>query len=348
MLAPVSLLLATYTTFGPIAQDDTSLYIADHGSIVRVDKNDPAKRTTLTIPTTRRIAAIDVDGDRVYYATAPAPDCRSVPTFPPETLYVHYNCALIDTEADHELRSVPLSGGEEQLLFREPDGITEIAHDAGWIYWLSPSNGIVPLGATLKRKNKVNNSWDVIATDLAVSVGNQHPFVLAGDSIYIVSGTRLLRFATSGGTPTDVTEVHPDSSIEAIDGILYFAYFSGSDVGALDMRTGVMALVRFPLVVEQATAPVSILGAGPGLAVLSEISGWTHTAFRGWIVSDRCTDSATLLGSTTGDVFSGYFIPPLAEPPMAVDSTGVYMADRRVLTFGAPPAGCGRRRAMTH
>jgi hypothetical protein len=348
MLAPVALLLATYTTFGPIAQDETSLYVADHGSIVRVDKNDPAKRTILTTPTPRRIAAIDVDGDRVYYATAPAPDCREVPTFPPATTYVHYNCSLADTDTDHELRSASASGGDEQLLFRESDGITEITHDAGWIYWLSPSNGTAPLSATLKRKNKNSGSWDVIAANLAVSVVNQHPFVLAGDTIHVVSGAHLVRIPASGGIPLDITEVLADSSIEAIDGTLYYVRTSGSDVGALDIRTGVMGPVRFPLVVEQATLPVAILGAAPGLAVLSELSGWTHTAFRGWIASDLCAGSATLLGSTTGDVFHAYFIPPLVEPPIAVDSTGVYVVDRRVTMFPSPPGGCGRRRAIGH
>lgn len=344
MFVPGVLLLATYTTFGPIAQDNSSLYVAVHGSIVRVDKNDPAKRTTLTPPTTRRIAAIDVDGDLVYYATAPDPVCLEVPTFGTSSPFVHYDCSLTDTEMDHELRSVLVGGGDDHLVLRQFGGITEIAHDAEWLYWFTPSTAVKPAGAALLRKRKGDNSWNEIASNLIVSAVNQHPFALAGESVYVISGSRLLRIWPSGAPPDYVSEVGADSTVEMVAGTVYFGY--GADVGTVDAATGAVGYLRFPLVpTAGATGIVSILGGAPGHAVISEGAGWTHTIFRGWIMSDLCAHVATLLYSMTDDYFHAYFIPPLIDPPTAVDDRGIYVNDRRVVTFASPPEWCGRRRA---
>lgn len=344
VLAPVALLLATYSTFGPIAQDDSSLYIADRGSVVRVAKNDPSQRTALTVPSSRRIAAIDVDGDRVIYATAPVPQCTAVPTFPPATIYVHYVCSLTDASSDHELRSVSMFGSDERFLVHAPNGITEIEHDDQWIYWLEPGNGVAIASARLLRKSKETGGLDPLYSGLMVSATNQHPFVLAGDSIYVISGTRLLRVAKSGGgVMKDLAPANADSALAEIDGFVYFVNIGRAYV--LDTRSESITEQRFPVTQSGgATYPISILGAAPGLVLASEGAGWTHTLFRGWILSDLCTNSAQLLGSKGGDASIGYFIPPLAEPPIAVDSNGVYISDRRALTFANPPAGCARRR----
>jgi hypothetical protein len=347
MLAPV-LFLATYTTFGPIAQDDTSLYIADHGSIVRVDKNDPAKRTTLTIPTTRRIAAIDVDGGRVYYATAPAPDCRPHPLFPPETLYRSFNCGLTDIYDPHELKSVSTSGGEEQVIFTSADGITEIAHDETSIYWLVPSNSARPMSGQLFAKNKTTGTLISLANSLAVSaVFNQHPFVVGDDALYVASGASLLRVPKAGGDVTAVVTVDVDSSISGFDGKVYFT--RQDRVFALDTATGSSAEVQVRLApVSGAPFPTSVIGAAPGLVLPTQETGFQNEALYGWTLSDLCTNTATSLGSISASVFDGYFIPPLTVPPIAVDSTGVFIGDRRVTSFTTLPTGCGRRRGVGH
>lgn len=345
MLAPV-LLFATYTTFGPIAQDAASLYIADGGSIVRVDKDDPSKRTTLTAPISTRIAAIDVDGGRVVYATAPTPDCKAVPTFPPAMFYVHYICSLTADDSDYELRSVSIVGGDDQSLFHSRSGVTEIEHDSEWMYWLSPSTALAPGSGILRRKNNSSGAVDTLADSLVVSAVNQHPFAVADDAVYVVSHARLLRVPKSGGAAVDVAEVDADTSIAIFEGILYFV--RRAEVHALDTRTGHITTLRVRMPdTAGATYPIAILGAAPGLLLTSDGAGWTHTAFRGWSVNDLCTQTPTLLGSKTSDIFHDYFIFPLTEPPIAVDSRGIYIGGRRVLTFATPPSDC-RRRAAGH
>lgn len=340
-----TLLFATYTTFGPIAQDASSLYVGEGGAIVRVDKSDSTQRMTLIPPVGHRIAAIDVDGDRLLYATAPAPHCTALPTFPPEMLYVHYNCSLIDAETDHELRSVSIFGGDDRLLGRSANGITEIAHDDDWIYWLEPSNSLTPLGARLFRRDKATGASGVIADGLIVSPLNQHPFALTTDAIYVVSAARLLRVSKSPGAAiTDVAKVNADSSIAATDDTIYFV--DEAQVFAHDARTGNTRRLQFPIAESGgATYPISILGVAPGIVVASEGAGWTNTNFRGWILSDLCSQTARLLHSTTSDRFHAYFIPPLSDPSFAIDSNGVYSGGQRVVTFASSPSGCERRRA---
>lgn len=341
MLAPVSLLLATaFSTFGPIAQTDDSLFVADRGSIVRVDKSDTSKRVTLTAPTQRRIAAIDVAGDRVIYGTAPAPQCNAVPTFPPDTLYVHYLCSLTDDESEHELKSVSMFGGDEQVLVRTAGGVTQIAHDDDWIYWLEPSSGISPSAARINRKNRTTGAFELVAAGLVVSAVNQHPFALSDDAVYVVSGTRLLRLPKRGGAVRDVAEVNADSSVAESDGMIYFV--DAARVYALDSRTDRIADAHVPLASGcGATYPIAILGAAPGFVVAAEGSGCTNTAFLGWIASDLCANRATLLGSTTSDRIHAYFIPPLSDPAVAVDANGVWFGDTRKFTFDH--TGCRRR-----
>lgn len=65
---------------------------------------------------------IDVDGDRVLYATAPAPQCGR--TYFGACSYP--DCTWIDAEPTHELRSAPSTGGVELALASHSRGITEI------------------------------------------------------------------------------------------------------------------------------------------------------------------------------------------------------------------------------
>jgi hypothetical protein len=337
-----ALLFATYSTFGPIGQDAQFLYVAQDGAIVRVSKDDPNQRTVLTVPTSRRIAAVDVDGDRVLYATAPSVSCSAAPTFPPDTFWVHYNCSLTDTEADHEIRSASLFGGDDRLVLHMPNGITELAHDDQWTYFLTPSNGMTPLSGRLFRQNKSTQVLQWMAADLLVSAANQHPFALTGDAVYVVSGTRLLRVTKSSNPViTDVAAVSADSAIASVDDVVYFATPTG--IRALDAATGSLTNAPFPFVrVADVTFPVSILAAAPGVLVFTEGGGWTHTGFRGWVYSDLCANARLLLYKEA-DVYHSYFFDPLGDPAVAIDARGVYFGDRRVVAL--PSAPCHRRAA---
>jgi hypothetical protein len=321
MFAP-TLLFATYTTFGPIAQDDAYLYVARNASIVRVAKRTPDSSLTLTAPTTHRIAAVDLDGGRVYYATAPGVKCSTFPAFPPATVYELHRCALSDTETLHELRAVSTSGGDEQTIASDWNGIREIAHDDEWIYALAPSSGLEPAGGRLFRVSKATQQYETLASGLVVGVTNQHPFVLTSDAIYVVSAARLLRVPKSPPfTVKDVAAVGSDMPITALDDVVYF----GSPARALDARTGVITDLQLPVAqTGGATYPTGYLGAAPGLIVSTQEAGWTNSHFHGVVVSTLCTGTAQLLSSLVSQRIDLYFIPPLVDSPVAVDSNAVY------------------------
>jgi hypothetical protein len=343
MFAP-ALLFATYTTFGPVGQDAQYLYIADQGSIVRVDKHDPSNRLTLTSPTEHRIAAIDVDGDRVYYSTAPSPHCTAIPDFPPDTAYIHEDCALSDAESDHAVRSVATFGGTEQTVYGVgPNGNTQIAHDAQEIYGAVPSSGIAPESAFIWQMDKLTGQVTKLATNLVISVTNQHPFAVTTNAIYVVSAGRLLRVAKSGNI-ADVAAINPDSAISAIDDTVFFVH--DGTVFTLDSTSGAISALR--VATGSLDKPIAVLGTAPGVLVLSEETGFTHTVIRGWVSSELCNGVATTLGSIQGGSFNGYFIAPLSEPPIALDSKGIYVSDRSVRQLNIGPTPCGRGRAATH
>lgn len=346
MLIP-AVFIATYTTFGPIAQDDTALYIADRGSIVRVDKNNSSHRMTLTaVPTTRRIAAIDVDGDRVYYATAPSADCRAYPLFPPDTLYVGFNCLLTDIDDSHELRSVSATGGDEQVVSTSA-GVTEIAHDDKRLYWIVPSYGIYPLSGRLLGRNKTTGLLDLDVSSLAVSsVLDGHPFVVADDALYVVNGTRLQRVSKGSRALKDVAAVDVDSSVALADTTVYFV--QGGTIRSLDTRSGTLGVAGVPLARIGVPVAQSVAGAAPGYVLAVQESGFSNEAIFGWTLSDLCTGDSTMLGSMSASVFKSYFVPPLTVPPLAIDSSGVFVGDRRAVAFPAPAGACGRRRAAAH
>src|SRR5581483_6554070 len=193
------------------------------------------------------------------------------------------------------------------------------------------------------RVDKVTGQVSNLATNLVISATNQHPFALTSSAIYVVSAGRVLRVSKSGDI-SDVAAVNPDSTISAIDDTVYFVH-SGT-VFALDCGSGGIRALRVS--VADSDVPQAVLGAGRGMLILSRQTGFTHTIIRDWASADLCSGAATILGSTRGSSFNGYFIAPLSEPPIAVDSNGVYVSDQRVrqLNIGAMP--CGRGRAAGH
>ena len=71
-----------------------------------------------------------------FYGTAPAPQCvREVAG----SAGYQFVCTLTDDAATHELRRVSIADGAEEALVKGTRGITEIAHDELFIYWLELS-----------------------------------------------------------------------------------------------------------------------------------------------------------------------------------------------------------------
>lgn len=339
-MIPALLFAAVVSSSATMSQDDSWLYLSQDSAVVRVSKTDATHRVRITPPMPHRIAAIDVDGDTVLFGTAPAPACvqtTKCPAFPCITV-----CPLADTNATHFIASVPVTGGEPQIVAGALSGVTQIAHDDGWIYWLEPSteddHQVSNADARLRRISRAGDVVETIASALTVSYRNAHPFVLGDDVVYVSSDKQVLRIPKSGGAPIAVatTVSTDDSGIAGAGGFVYFPNVSFSPVGAIDVRTGTVSAVHLPIVIEAATWVQSVLAATPRALAVEERSQWTHTHWRGWTASETCRNHPTLMNYALGDYLEEYFIDPLVAPAVAIDDDAVYMNDRRVLDISAP------------
>jgi len=334
-----AILAAVFSTFGPVGQDASSLYVADQGSVVRVDKEN-LTRTSLTATTSRRIAAIDIDGDRVLYATAAAPRCEPYEVFPGNSAYHGHKCTWIDADATHELRSVPVTGGEGVALVEHSRGITEIAHDGDWTYWIEQATAEAARDGRLLRRRKVDGFVQLMADGLDVSPENQHPFVLQEDAVCVVSGALLLRISKFGGIARAVADVNSQSSIAGGENLVYFV--QQTRVYQFDSRTAVVSPIAFPYTGVGLSYPLSILGIAGSRAVVTENVTSYHYESHIWFAADLCAQSVVTMGGVGNDNYNGYFIPPLSEPGIAIDSDRIYMSDSRVSIFYISP-DCRRR-----
>jgi hypothetical protein len=349
MLA-AALLFATYSTFGPIGQDEVAVYVARDGSIVRVAKDNPAQQTTLTSPTSHRIAAIDVDGDEVIYGTSITSICPMTNVCPP-AYCPDFVCTLSNTEPVHSLHVVSTQSLTTRTLVGGLRGVTEIGHDASWIYWLEPSSdykGITNGDGQLRRIDKSGLVIETLAAGLNTSYRNQHPFVIAEEAIYLNSGGWLVRIPKSGGWPEYVRRLGggPESPL-AIDGHLIYDAV-GRSVTVLDVDSREVHVMAAAVVIQGggATGIVSVLGAGPGVVLVQEFAGWTHTRWHAWAVSDLCRQTATLLNETYFYSYGGFNVPALFAPPLAIDDRGIYSNGGRIYRFATPPSRCERNRAV--
>lgn len=338
------ILAASLATFGPIGQDPSYLYVGEEGGIDRVEKSDLSRHVRI-VTTERRIGAIDVDGDRVLYGTASAPKC--VPYY--FGIYTFPDCKWIDTEPAHELRSVPAGGGAEVVLASHSPGITEIAHDDDWVYWIEPANVDVRDGR-LWRRRKADGLLQLLAENLDVSRENQHPFVLLEDSIWVSSGGQMLRIFKAGGIATAIIAVFPQTPIAADGPFVYFSSSSGSgSPDRIDSRTSSVSVVSYPNAVQ---AVKFILGVADGRVVaMNQLQGIDGTN-REWHVVDLCAQTWRELGAVFLSKYQGSF-EPLTEPVVAIDSSNVYIDYDHVLSAVFSPSGCSnssgpRRRTSRH
>src|SRR5207253_424300 len=95
-------------------------------------------------------------------------------------------------------------------------------------------------------------------------------------------------------------------------------------------------------------SPRSILAVGGNIVVAKQYVGRYKLIDYVWYLGDVCSGETTYLGQVTGEAYSLYFIPPLAEPPIAIDSSGVFVNDRRAVftQIHSCPSSYPRRRAM--
>lgn len=347
MLA-AALLFATYSTFGPIGQDENAVYVAQDGSIVRVAKDNPEQQTTLTSPTPYRIAAIDVDGDNVIYGTSITSKCPIVNLCPPSYCQ-DFVCTLTNTGPVHSLNVVSKQSLISRTLVSGLRGVTEIGHDASWIYWLETSSdykGITNGDGKLRRIDKSGLVIETLAVGVNASYRNQHPFVIADDAIYLNSGGWLVRIPKSGGWPEYLRRLSggPEAPL-AIEGHFVYDAGWGRSVTVLDAKSREVHVMEAAVIESGgATGIVSVLGAAPGVVLVQEFAGWTHTRWHGWAVSDLCRQTATLIAEVTF-YYGGFNVPALLAPPLAIDDRGIYLYYGRVYRYPAPRP-CERNRAV--
>src|SRR5205814_3597004 len=143
----------------------------------------------LTAPTEHRIAAVDVDGDTVVYGTALTSYCPFDNVCPP-SFCPDFACTVADTESVHSLSAVSTDGSNPHVLVSGLRGVTEIAHDDTWIYWVEPSSDLDGQTSNDGRLWRIDRSGstEVVAFGLTISFRNQHPFVMAEDAIYVNTG----------------------------------------------------------------------------------------------------------------------------------------------------------------
>ena len=327
------ILIASFSTYGPIGQDSSFLYVAGAGGIDRVEKSDLSRRVRI-VTTQRRIAAIDVDGDRVLYATSSTPKCE--PFYFGN--YTFSQCKWIDTEPTHELRSIPASGGMEVVLASNSPGITEIAHDYDWVYWIEPANGDARDGR-LWRRRKEDGLRQLLAENLNVDPENQHPFVLQDDSIWISSGSQLLRILKDGGIATTIIGLFSQTPIAADGHLVYFLpSYGGGAPAQIDSRTLTSSVVPYP---NDANGVGYILGVADGRVVtMTQLRGIDGTN-RVWHLVYLCDQTWRKLGAVFLSKYQGVVFEPLTEPVVAIDSNAVYIDYAGVLTSVHSPSICG-------
>jgi len=348
VLAAATFLFATYSTFGPIGQDAQAVYVARDGSIVRVAKDNPEQQATLTSPAQYRIAAIDVDGDDVVYGTSITSQCPMLNVCPP-AYCPDFVCTLTNTEPVHSLNVVSTQSLISRTLVSGLRGVTEIGHDGSWIYWLEPSSdfkGITNGDGRLRRIDKSGLVVETLLVGVKASYRNQHPFVIADEAIYLNSGGWLVRVPKSGGWPEYVRQLSggPESPL-AIEGHFVYAAGSGRSVTVLDASSGEFHVMEAAVIESGgATGITSVLAAAPGVVVVQEFSGWTHTRWHAWAVSDLCRQTATLAAEVTF-YYGGFNVPALLAPPFAIDDRRIYMDYGRVYRYPAPRP-CARNRAV--
>ncbi|MEA2571672.1 MAG: hypothetical protein QOI24_3673 [Acidobacteriota bacterium] len=345
-----AVLLAIYSTFGPIAQTERVIYtVTPSGSVLeRVVKDDRSIAPFALAESPYRIAAVDIDGDEVLYGTAVREKLTSV-AIPPDGFYSRTTLELVDTGAVHSILRVHEGGGVPQTLISGLRGVTELAHDASWIYWVEPSSGLVTApaaDAALRRIDKSGLVVETVASGLTIPYNNQHPFVLAGDDVYVSSGGRLLRISKSGGPARLITTTFSGSAIAMVGDVLYFSC-GGAGAVALQTRTD---LILGALALPIYAGAISILAAGPGLVIAESSSGSTGLVYRQWHLFGECPPAASVTFGFTawGSRYGLYFMDPLSAPPIAIDDRGVWMRDQREITFASPPEACSRRRATRH
>jgi hypothetical protein len=343
-----ALLLATYTTFGPIAQTERNVFVAvDDGSVLQRIVKDADVVPFALAQSPYRIAAVDVDGDDVLYGTSVRRKIKWQPLLPGDMAFQSATIELVDTEPVHTIERIAAIGGAPQTLVSALRGVTQLAHDTSWIYWLEPSSGTdtAPApDAAMRRVDKSGLIIETIASGLTVPYSNQHPFVLAGDDVYINSGDQLLRVSKSGGAARAVAETRPGSSIAITGDTIHFV----RAVAARQLQVGsdVEIASVFPMQVTAATWADTILGAAPGLQFVQVGRAVTGLALRDAQLLGACAPNTTarVLPVTSGNRSHLYFIDPLAAPPTAIDDRGVWMRNHRAIDFASPPEGCVRRR----
>jgi hypothetical protein len=348
-----ALLLATYSTFGPIAQTEREIFTAtaDGSTLQRIVKDAPNVAPFPLAESPYRIAAVDLDGDDVLFGTSVRERIAWTPIFPNNDVYQSATIELVDAERVHAIERVNATGGVPRTVIGGLRSVAQLAHDASWIYWLESSSGAYDTpaaDAALRRIDKSGIVIETVASGLTIPYSNQHPFVLAGDDVYINSGDELLRVSKSGGPTRAVARTRPGSAIALGGGTIH--YVLDARLHRLEAGSDIELGSMYPIQLAGATWADTLLGAAPGLLVAQVGWGLTGTNAREAELLGTCAPEASLrvIRLATGDRGHFYFVDPLSAPPTAIDDRGVWMRDHRVITFTTPPQLCTRRRTFAH
>jgi IPT/TIG domain len=301
-----------------VAQDSSWLYVSSENTLQRILKAT-GERAAIAPPSTRQIAAIDVDGPAVYYGTR-----TSIST-----------CSWVndiggctdDGQSANEIVFVPATGGMPTVLVNGVRSVVGISHDVTSIYWVEASTRTDTAAAFLwksdaliRRIDKRTGVIDTVASGLTIR--NYDSNLVAFDDAFVYytdSGARLVRYAKSDGVTTTVlpswggplviddTHIYSDTVDEAVPKSGGFR-FQWIDRLRIPDQRGVFTVV----------------GAGGGRLIYSTFYAEHRTTFGTFYLYDFCSGTSTVLGGS-----------PSPSTSFAIDSCAVYIGANNYSPFCA-------------